>query len=172
MPLAVAASRSMLSTPTPARAIALRLPGFSSTLAVTFAPERTIIASYAPTIGGQFFLLEPDFDVELVPGLLEEFEPFFGQFVSDENAHGRSFHLRESRASNGTSGKSGIVRAIRRGGKIRKGRGPGRSHMVEPRSPCHSEGRLQPKKLAATSTGVIGATDMGARFFGRKRPAE
>ena len=48
MPLSVAAARSMLSTPTPARAMIFRSPGFSSTFAVTLIPERTIIAWMPP----------------------------------------------------------------------------------------------------------------------------
>ena len=54
MPFSVAVGRWMLSTPTPARAIARSLPGFSRTLAVTFTPERTIKASYAPTVAANF----------------------------------------------------------------------------------------------------------------------
>ena len=62
-PLAVAAARSMLSTPTPARAIARIRPGFSSTFdtAGFFTPDRTIIASYSPAIAASSSAPNPTF---------------------------------------------------------------------------------------------------------------
>ena len=86
----------MLSTPTPARAIALSLSGFASTLAVTFAPERTISASYSPTRGGQLVFLQADLRVELDARLLEILQPLFGQLVGHRISYGhcsRSFVL-------------------------------------------------------------------------------
>ena len=55
MPFAVAAARSMLSTPTPARAMTWRSPGSASTSAVTSMPERTIIACTPPRLSSSAY---------------------------------------------------------------------------------------------------------------------
>ena len=50
MPLAVAAATSILSTPTPARAMPRSFPESSNASAVTFAPLRMIMPSNSPRI--------------------------------------------------------------------------------------------------------------------------
>ena len=58
-PFLVASGMSMLSTPTPARAMAFKLPGFAKTLAVTLVPLRIIKPSCRPIISASSSSLIP-----------------------------------------------------------------------------------------------------------------
>src|SRR3954469_25813959 len=75
MPLEVAASRSMLSTPTPARAIALSLPGLARTFAVALTPERTTIASYCPIVPASSSSFRPIFVSNSIPDCFRKSRP-------------------------------------------------------------------------------------------------
>ena len=67
-PLRVAASTSMLSTPTPARPMSFSRPGFSSTSAVTLVALRTARTSYCPTSAFSSAGLRPVRTSTVTPG--------------------------------------------------------------------------------------------------------
>ena len=69
-PFRVAASTSMLSTPTPARPMTFSRPGVSSTSAVTLVELRTASTSYCPTMAFSAAGARPSFTSTVSSGAL------------------------------------------------------------------------------------------------------
>ena len=69
IPFLVASGTSILSTPTPARAIAFSLPGLAKTLAVTFVPLRIISPSCSPIILANFSSSTPVLTTASTPSI-------------------------------------------------------------------------------------------------------